>query len=215
MKKMLVLALALVAFVGQDPARAAGPEGKDKARAAKEAIARRAREHAARANHVNPAVKDVSDKIANSRLGAQLNGNQSHDLETALNDALLLKTAREIVASHTANPKLDALNRARLEGLANIGKLSPQVRNLDAELALPEQKAEQAYTALVLSAGKQAANWPEATQKNMIQFLEIANDAIRSGKSVGQAMEFAKSELKRLAKVDIKIEDIRKLCKLA
>ncbi len=213
MKKMLVLALAFVAFAGQ--AHAAGPEGKGKAEAIKARIREKAKEDAVRANHVNPAVAEVSAKITESRLGSQLNGNQSHGLETALKDALLLRTAREIVAAQKANPKLESLNKARLEGLANIGtKVSPAAKNLDAELAIPSQRAEQAYVSLVVSAGKQAANWPEATQKNMVQFLEIANDAIRSGKSVEQAMEFAKSELKRLAKVDIKIEDIRRLCKL-
>lgn len=213
MKKMLVLALAFVAFAGQ--AHAAGPEGKEKAEAIKARIREKAKEDAIRASRVNPAVAEVSAKIAESRLGSQLNGNQSHDLQTALNDALLLRTAREIVATQKANPKLEQLNKARLEGLANIGaKVSPAARNIDADLALPSQKAEQAYTALVVSAGKQAANWPQATQKNMVQFLEIANEAIRSGKSVEQAMDFAKSELKRLSKVDIKIEDIKRLCKV-
>jgi hypothetical protein len=213
MKKMLVLALAFVAFAGQ--AHANGVEGKDKAEAIKAHIREKAERDARAANHVNPAVADVSAKLAESRLGSQLNGNQSHELQAALNDALLLRTAREIIASHKANPKLEALNKARIEGLANIGsKVSPASRNLDAELGLPSQKAEQAYTALVISAGKQAANWPEATQKNMLLFLEKANEAINSGKSVEQAMEIAKSELKRLAKVDIKIEDIKRLCKL-
>lgn len=212
MKKMLVLALALV-FAGQ----AHAVEGRDKAKELKDKMAReRIEREAGRNNQVNPRVKAVSDKIANSSLGRTMSGNESHDLESALGkDALLLKSAEEIVAVHTQKPALEALNKARLSALANIGRLSPAVRNIDADLALPEQKAEQSYVALVLSAGKQAANWPETTQRNMTKFLELVNEGIKNNRSVNDAMLDAKEVLSKAPyKVDIKIEDIRKLCKI-
>jgi hypothetical protein len=208
MKKMLVLAIAMVAFVGQAHAielRGERPEDI-KARIAKDTA-----EKAGKAGKVSPEVARVSQAVESSKLADGLTGNQPHELQVALHDELLRKTASEIVASSAKNPKLA---KERLEGIANLGKLSAAVRNLDADLGLPEQQKEQAYAALVLAAGKQAAGWPEVTQKNMVQFLEIANESIRSGKSVGEAMDIAKSELKRLAKVDIKLEDIKKLCKL-
>ena len=222
MKKMLVLALAFVAFAGQ----AHAIEGKDKAEAVKAEIRDRAKHEARAANRVNPAAKEVSEKIAAAKLSDHLNGNQNHGLEAALSDALLLKTAREILAANKADPKHEALYRARIEGLANIGsKVEAQNRNIDIDIKVPalpgeerdkalEAIAQQSYTALVLTAGKQAANWPETTQKNMIQFLELASGALKSGKSMHESMEFAKSELKRIARVDISIEDIKRLCKL-
>lgn len=210
MKKMFVFALAFVALASQ----AHAIEGKEKAEALKAKIAEKAKEEAGKANRVNPGVSDVMVKLNEARLTSTLSGNQSHDLDAAVkNDALIRAAAEDIAASHKSNPKLAALNKARLEGLTNLIKIPKDVRKLDVELALPAQKAQQAYVALVLSAGKEAAGWPEATRSNMVQFLEIANDAIRSGRSVEDAMEFAKTELKRIAKIDIKLEDIRRLCK--
>lgn len=211
MKKMLVLALVTMAFAGQAHA---GPGER-----AKEIRAREAREVELRSkvlSRTSPAVTEVANKVSAANLDKALSPMEAKTLAFNLskgNNADLVKVANEIVAQSKAKPALAELGKARIEGLLNVSKLPSSVRNTEANLGLPEQKAQQAYVALVLNAGKQASNWTPEVEKHMELFLKTANLELSRGKSYDAAMNEAKLELKRVAKKDINIDEIKRLCK--
>lgn len=225
MKKMLVLALAAAMFSGAISTNAhaapGGPGEKAREMRAREE-AKKAREGAARVGKVSPEIATVRTSLAKSNLDAGLTSSQADSLGRVLEaDPSLRSAAKSIIAMNEAKPVLAELGRARIEGLLNVSKIKSSNRNTETEFNSVTQKVEmleQSYAALVLKAGEKAATWVDGqgkqlqTGKVMQGLLTKANEQIRRGKSVSEAMEIANKENAKETGVEVKLEDIKKQC---
>ena len=217
MKKMLVLALAMIAFSAQSNAA----PGRDKVDGRGDVHKiDDARDRAARDGAAHPGQGHIADALRTAGLDSKLSADDAHKLQLALSNPHngdLQKAATEIIALNKAKPALADLSRSRVEGLMHLSKIDPRLRQEGANSALPEDKAKEAYASLVLNAGKQAANWTKGTQELMEKVLKTANTELSRGKSYDAAMNDALTELKTSTKSDKKVselmEELKRLCK--
>ncbi|RYX78201.1 hypothetical protein EON76_06815 [bacterium] len=150
--------------------------------------------------------------IKTAGLDGKLSGRSAQLATVLASDVALADVASEIVKTNAAKPQLAELNQARVEGLLTIATLSSDVRDLSKDLVAPDQIKEQAYVALVQNAGREAAGWPETTQKNMVELLTKTNDKIAGGMKVAEAIEAARIEMLTISKVKIDLDQVKKLC---
>lgn len=203
MKKTLVLALATIAFAGN--AFAADRTGRDKRDGAAGREERAKSEVQAREAGNTTARRAVITKtIESHKLTTKLSTSAKEDLIKAITemDNAVRGPALAILKSGVDTP----MNRALLEGLANVASLKGDARDTKKAVGVPEISHEQSYVALVLNAGKQAANWDAPTKAKMLKVLESANAKIEAGERVGEAMAKAAKE------AGIDVENIKKLC---
>lgn len=166
---------------------------------------------AASSDTTSPVAK-TTKAITDAGLEGKLKGRLPELSAILAKDAVLAGVAAEIVSTNAAKPQLATLNQARVEGLLNISKLSSAVRDLDADLVAPAEVAQQAYVALVQNAGREAAGWPAVTQQHMVELLTKTNDKIAGGMSVAEAIEASRVEMLTVSKVNISLEQIKRLC---
>lgn len=209
MKKMLVLALALVAFTSN--ARAEEREIKGKAE-----IEREAREAAELARHagapVHNEVESASKTLETAGLKASMSAEAQRNLGETLKDDQIRKVATQIAAK-AGNKKLHRLNVAIMNALEHIKPIDTAHRSQDATFFSPMEQAQQGAAILVLGAGPEAVNagWSDDQVTAVAEAIEIFNDSIGSGYEV--AMDRVIKAMNEKG-IKITLEKLKKLCKI-
>ena len=229
MKKNLILAAAVAMAASQfqmiDAAHAnkpGGREGKPEGVRAQEVRgAKRAAETAGRAGADAGSTRSVLADVKSARLDARLTPNEMSRLGENMKNAEVATSVKEAVAQ-SKNEATRELALARIEGLARLDMKNFKTGVAADALALmsADARIEQAYTSLLIDAGKIAESWTPELRENLTFLLQKTNELKASGRTTVEAMKEANQMLEKPKAeggraVRLNLEDISKFCKKA
>lgn len=226
MKKMMLAGLAAFSMIAQiQPATAAPGEGRSvrprvendrtAERAARDVQERLERARAARANNTTPASMTPKEAQLQRRIETEAKittlvpatvVSLSRLLESNTTDARVKSAITEAISSAKDNAALAETSAARLNVLAKLGEINPST-----------SKSAEALLELAIVTAKDAATWPEAQRKNMIDLMNKAAAELPANLTAANASSidaaFAKAASQMPAGVRVTAEDILSFCK--
>lgn len=226
MKKNLILAAAVAIAASQfqmiDVANAAGKPGGREAkpegvRAQEVRDAKKGAEASGRKGADAASTKSVMAEIKSARLDARLTPNELSDLGRNMSNPEVLNSVKEAIAQSKSEALRD-LGQARIEGLARAKNIKTGVAADALALMSADARIEQAYTSLLIDAGKIAESWTPELRDNLTFLLQKTNELIASGRSVVEAMKeanemLAKPKAEGGRSVRLNLDDVNKFCK--
>lgn len=226
MKKNLILAAAAAIAASQfqmieiaSANKPGGREGKPGAVRAQEVReGKKAAETLARTGADSATIKTVMSEVKAARLDSRLTPNELTDLGRSMSANPEVLTAVKEAINQSKSDALRDLGQARIEGLARAKNIKTGVAADALALMSADARIEQAYTSLLIDAGKIAESWTPELRDNLTFLLQKTNELLATGRTVVEAMKEANEQLSKPKaeggrSVRLNLDDVNKYCK--
>jgi hypothetical protein len=218
MKKMITLALLTVLTVAQAQAQVKVKESEAnraaRVKAAEQRAARRAGTEV-KAQAATAEMYKIGKKIQESIKGTDVNLGPMEKTRLKANltaDPSLVKVIESMDKNNSETNKLIV----ELASSTDLKKDQTGIRDALEAMSVKDPKSvAQAQIRSMIDALAESKDWDSKSQENVKATAKVIIEALRSGKSEEQAMTEAAAKLSQLTGKEVKVEDIRKLCKQA